>query len=39
MTRVLKGEIMNATTIVEKFSEILLSFLQNAEDAEEFPTP
>lgn len=39
MTRVLKGEIINDTTIVEKFSEILLSFLQDAQDAEEFPTP
>lgn len=26
-------------TIVEKFSEILFSFLQNAQDAEEFPMP
>lgn len=38
MTRVLKGEIKNKT-IVEKFSEILLSLLLHAQDAGEFPTP
>lgn len=39
MTRVLKGELMNYWTIVEKFSETLLSFLLHAQDAGEFPTP
>lgn len=39
MTRNVKGELMSDKSIVEKFSEILLSFLLHVQDAGDIPTP
>lgn len=39
MTRGVKGELMNYNIIVEKFNEILLSFLLQVQSAGEITTP